>query len=63
MEQLIVKRSRGEYSTIRLPDGMVETVWFPDDQGEPSVTVGRTWTGLAAIAEKHIHEWEQTHEN
>lgn len=54
----IVRRNDGEYSTIQLPNGVVETVWFPEDETKTSVTVGRTYVGLASVAERHIRDWE-----
>lgn len=60
----IVKRyGKGEYSTATLPDGVIETVWFPDDWNESSRVIGRTYPlTLASAAAKHITEWEQNHE-
>lgn len=54
MERPIInRRIGGEYSTIVLPDGCVETMWFGDD-GEQRM-VGRTWPESARqIAQKHI---------
>lgn len=57
---LITRRHNGEYSTIRYPDGMIETVWFGDDGND--VTVGRTFQGLRETADKHIDAFESKEE-
>jgi hypothetical protein len=56
---LITRRcGRGEYSTVTLPNGVIETCWFGDD-GESRV-IGRTYPRtLANAAESHIREWER----
>ncbi len=53
---ILTRRPSGEYSTVVLPDGSIETLFFPDD-GSESVLVGRTLS-LGAIAKRHIAEYE-----
>lgn len=53
---LTTRKPGGEYSTVRLPDGVIETVWFGDDGND--MTVGRTYQGLRDIAEAHIKAFE-----
>lgn len=54
---LITHRSGGEYSTVILPDGVIETVWFDNDGS--SQIVGRTYPqNKAAAAEAHIRAYE-----
>lgn len=54
----ITRRHDGEYSTMVLPSGTIETFWFGDDGSE--VFVNRTMPeSLATVAERHI----RTHEN
>lgn len=57
---LKTRRHNGEYSTIRFPDGMIETVWFGEDGS--AVTVGRTYQGLRETADKHIAAFESKEE-
>lgn len=54
MEKPIVTRAvGGEYSTVRLTDGCIETMWFGDD-GDTR-TVGRYFPmGVRAVAKMHI---------
>lgn len=54
----ITKRSAGEYSTVTLANGVIETMWFPKDPNELPITVGRTYTDLATIAKRHIDDYE-----
>lgn len=54
----IVRRSAGEYSTVHLTNGVIETMWFPKDPNELPITVGRTYTGLSEIAKSHINDYE-----
>lgn len=57
MQQKITRRYNGEYSTAILPNGVIETCWFPD--GGPSVVIGRTVpVSLSEAAAKHIEDWE-----
>lgn len=52
------RHGQGEYSTVTLPNGVIETCWFGDD-GESRV-IGRTIpTTLASAAEAHISKWER----
>ena len=46
----------GEYSTIVLPNGMIETMFFPADGGN-AITVGRT--SVRSVMLDHIHQWEK----
>lgn len=56
---VITKRSGGEYSTTALPDGAIETVWFPDDPNEKSYVVDRTRPlSLVAVSVQHIMRHE-----
>lgn len=60
MEKPLIKRGiGGEYSTISLGNGMVETMWFPDDPNvQPSLvgrSVERTLKGYQA---EHISNYE-----
>lgn len=57
---LITRRPGGRYSTVRLPDGVIETVWFGDDGS--AVTVGRTYQGMRETADKHIAAFESKEE-
>ena len=50
MEPIIQRYEGGEYSTVLLPDGVIETVWFDDDGS--SRVVART--PLSAIARRHV---------
>lgn len=52
----IISKPGGHYSTVRLPDGVIETVWFSEDGS--AVTVGRTCQGIRETAEKHIAAYE-----
>lgn len=45
-EPIIARYSDGEYSTIVLPNGIVETMWFGDD-GEQRF-ISRTNSAMAA---------------
>lgn len=57
---IITRRTYGEYSTVRLPDGMVETAWFPDDTRESYTVIGRSWGPLSRETSRmHIAEWEK----
>lgn len=58
---IITRRAGGEYSTVVLPDGWIETCWFPDDPAEPSRVIGRTAPqSVRDIAAAHIVEHEAT---
>lgn len=39
---LTTRRNGGEYSTVALPGGILETMFFPDDRTIPPRTVART---------------------
>lgn len=54
---VITRRSGGEFSTILIGDDMVETMWFPEEG--PAVTIARSHFGLAAMAKKHIEDFEK----
>lgn len=56
MSNPIITRTRnGEYSTVRLPNGVIETMWFPDDPRLFAVQVGRTLPEtLEQVAKRHI---------
>lgn len=57
MKPIIIRRSHGEYSTVTLPDGIIETVWFGNDG--TSQVVGRTMPlSIPTIAEQHIEKHE-----
>lgn len=57
MQPFITRRSNGEYSTVLLENGVIETVWFPR-VGE-SVIVGRTWPqSIISAAQEHINSYE-----
>ena len=60
MEKPFITRryGKGEYSTVTLPDGVIETCWFGDDGSSRVVGRSRPLT-LASAAEKHISEWEK----
>jgi len=47
---IITKRNDGEYSTVMLSNGVIETMFFPI-KGESRV-VGRT--SISVIAQRHI---------
>lgn len=60
MRPIITRRPNGEYSTVTLPDGTVETCYFPDDPGEPSRVIGRTDPhDVRRLAAKHIAEHDK----
>jgi hypothetical protein len=49
----ITRAPGGEYSTVRLPNGVIETMWFGDDKSQR--LVGRTRPeSLATVAAQHI---------
>ena len=55
---IITRRPGGEYSTVTLSNGFVETLWFPDD-GSPAVLVGRTRPeDVRRIHAQHIENYE-----
>ena len=50
---IIARRVGGEYSTVALPNGVIETMWFGDDGS--TRTVGRTYPpSIKDIAAQHI---------
>jgi hypothetical protein len=54
----ITRRLTGEYSTVVLANGVIETCWFGKDGS--SRVIGRTLPrSLAQVAEEHIERWEQ----
>lgn len=54
---VIVKAQGGEYSTVELPSGIVETIFFADDGS--SKVIGRTFRkSVMEIAGEHIREFE-----
>ncbi|GAA5198744.1 hypothetical protein [Microbacterium jejuense] len=56
---IINRRFDGEYSTVLLPGGIIETMWFPHDPDEREVCVGRST--IAAIAQRHIADHTPSH--
>lgn len=53
----ITRRSGGEYSTVTLPNGVIETCWFGDDGS--SEVIGRSYPQtLASAAQEHINAHE-----
>jgi len=60
MNKPIVKRGYrnglpGEYSTVELPNGVIETVWFADDDVVPSLIIARTVPrSILDIQNEHI---------
>lgn len=57
-QPIITERYDGEFSTVELPGGVIETMWFGEDGSQ--VLVGRTYPQTKiAIAEQHISEWEK----
>lgn len=61
MKPIITYRPGGEYSTITLPNGIIETMWFPDDPEQPSRCIGRTLPrDVRRVAADHIADYEIT---
>ena len=55
---IITRRPGGEYSTVELPDGSIETMWFGDDG--TNRFVGRTWPpNIREVLRQHIEEDER----
>lgn len=58
-QPIITERYDGEFSTVELPGGVIETMWFGEDGSQ--VLVGRTYPhSKARIAADHIAEWEKS---
>lgn len=56
-QPIITRRAGGEYSTVELVGGIIETMWFGDDGSQ--VMVDRTYLPTAqAIAAEHIARYE-----
>lgn len=53
---IITKRADGQYSTVLLPNEVVETMWFGNDG--TAKTISRTVVRVRDIAERHIKEYE-----
>jgi len=59
MKPVIIRRGDGEYSTVTLPNGIIETCWFGSDGS--SKVVGRTMPILIpTIAEQHVAAFEKS---
>lgn len=54
-DQILTRRSGGEYSTVRLPNGVIETMWFGDD-GTTRMVSRTLPESLDSIAERHIRK-------
>lgn len=53
---VITKAVGGEFSTVLLPSGVVETIWFGNDGSQ--VIIGRTYPfSIRDEAAKHIREF------
>lgn len=59
LQQHTTRRGNGEYVTTRMPNGVIETCWFPDDPNKPSRVIGRTMPRLVEdVASEHIAAYE-----
>lgn len=54
-----VDGKKGEYSTVELPNGVIETMFFPDDPDAKAILIGRTVPkSLRGYMEDHIQKFE-----
>jgi hypothetical protein len=61
IQPIITKRPDGEYSTVRIGEDIVETIFF----GKDGTTryIGRTVISYRSIAQAHIAEYERENES